>query len=93
MKLPDGAPTHQSIGYDQSSSAWSLAYNLHTQNGLHDRTNCNDPTIGTYNQYHLSPNRIPSGIQGWYGLVYIIHMAGNPRIRPREWLSSLKVLY
>jgi len=39
MKLPDGAPTHQSIGYNPSSSAWSLAYHLHTQNGLHDRTN------------------------------------------------------
>jgi len=25
MKFPDGAPTHQSIGYDPSSSAWSLA--------------------------------------------------------------------
>jgi len=45
---------------------------------------CNDPTIGSYNHYHLSPNGIPSGIQRWYGLVYIIHMAGNPRIRPRE---------
>jgi len=39
MNLPDGAPTHQSIGYDPSSSAWSLAYYSHTQNGLHDRTN------------------------------------------------------
>jgi len=39
MKLTDSAPTHQSIGYDPSSSAWSLAYHLHTQNGLHDRTN------------------------------------------------------
>jgi len=39
MKLPDGAPTHQSIGYDPSSSAWSLAIHLYTQNGLHDRTN------------------------------------------------------
>jgi len=45
---------------------------------------CNDPTIGSYNHYHLSPNGIPSGIQGWYGLVYNIHRAGNPRIRPRE---------
>ena len=45
---------------------------------------CNDPMIGSYNHYHLSPNGIPSGIQRWYGLVYIIHMAGNPRIRPRE---------
>jgi len=39
MNLPDGAPTHQSTGYDPSSSAWSLAYHLHTQNGLHDQTN------------------------------------------------------
>jgi len=45
---------------------------------------CNDPTIGSYNHYHLSPNGIPSGIQRWYGLVYILHMADNPRIRPRE---------
>ena len=39
MKLPDGAPTHEPIGYDLSSSAWSLADHLHTQSGLHDRTN------------------------------------------------------
>ena len=39
MNCPDGAPTHQSIGYDPSSSAWSLAYHLHKQNGLQDRTN------------------------------------------------------
>jgi len=45
---------------------------------------CNDPTIGSYNHYHLSPNGIPSGIQRWYGLIYIIHIAGKPRIRPRE---------
>jgi len=45
---------------------------------------CNDPMIGSYNHYHLSPNVIPSGIQRWYGLVYIIQMAGYPRIRPRE---------
>ena len=30
---------------------------------------CNDPTIGSYNYYHLSPNGIPSGNQRWYGLV------------------------
>ena len=39
MSFPDGAPTHQSIGYDPSSSTWSPAYPLHTQNGLHDQTN------------------------------------------------------
>ena len=26
-------------------------------------TSCNNPTIGSYNHYHLSPNGIPSGIQ------------------------------
>jgi len=31
---------------------------------------CNDPTIGSYNNYHLSPNGIPSGNQSWYGLVF-----------------------
>jgi len=31
---------------------------------------CNDPTIGSYNNYHLSPNGIPSGNQRWYSLVY-----------------------
>jgi len=30
---------------------------------------CNDPTIGSYNHYHLSPNGIPSGNQRWYGPV------------------------
>jgi len=36
MELTEGAPTHQSVDYDPSSSAWSLAYHLHTHNGLHD---------------------------------------------------------
>ena len=54
---------------------------------------CNDPTIGSYNYYHLSPNGIPRGNQRWYGLVYFIQIAGKPRIRPRELLSSLEVLY
>jgi len=35
--------------------------------------NCNDPTIGSYNHYHLSPNGIPSGNQRWYGLVYLVY--------------------
>jgi len=30
---------------------------------------CNDPTIGSYNHYHLSPNGIPRGNLRWYGLV------------------------
>jgi len=54
---------------------------------------CNDPTIGSYNHYHLSPNGIPRGNLRWYGLVYIIQIAGKPRRRPRGKLSSLKVLY
>jgi len=54
---------------------------------------CNDPTIGSYNYYHLSPNGISRGNQRWYGLVYFIQIAGKPRIRPRELLSSLEVLY
>ena len=45
---------------------------------------CNDPTIGSYNHYHLSPNGIPRGNQRWYGLVYLIQIAGEPRIRPRK---------
>jgi len=36
-------------------------------------TLCNDPTIGSYNDYHLSPNGIPSGNQRWYGLVYLVY--------------------
>jgi len=31
---------------------------------------CNAPMIGSYNNYHLSPNGKPSGNQRWYGLVY-----------------------
>jgi len=54
---------------------------------------CNDPTIGSYNHYHLSPNGIPRGNQRWYGLVYFIQIAGKPRISPRELLSSLEALY
>ena len=34
---------------------------------------CNDPTIGSYNNYHLSPNGIPRGSQRWYGLVYLVY--------------------
>ena len=37
--------------------------------GLLDR-HCTDPTISSYNHYHLSPNGIPSGNQRGYGLVY-----------------------
>jgi len=40
---------------------------------------CNDPTIGSYNNYHLSPNGIPSGNQRWYGLVYVLY----------KWLVNL----
>jgi len=54
---------------------------------------CNDPTIDSYNRYHLSPNGIPRGNQRWYGLVYLRQIAGKPRIMPRELLSSLEVLY
>jgi len=31
---------------------------------------CTDPKIGSYNNYHLSPNGKPRGSQTWYGLVY-----------------------
>jgi len=42
--------------------------------------NCNDPTIGSYNNYHLSPNGIPRGIQRWYGLVNLVYKnAGSPK--------------
>ena len=34
---------------------------------------CNDPMIGSYNDYHLSPNGIPSGNQRWYGLVNLVY--------------------
>jgi len=34
---------------------------------------CNDPMIGSYNDYHLRPNGIPSGNQRWYGLVYLVY--------------------
>jgi len=44
---------------------------------------CNDPTIGSYNHYHLSPNGIPRGNKKWYGLVYFIQIACKLRIRPR----------
>ena len=54
---------------------------------------CNDPTIGSCNHYHLCPNGIPRGNQRWYGLVYFIQIAGKPRIRPRQLLSSFEVLY
>jgi len=34
---------------------------------------CNDPTIGSHNHYHLSPNGIPSGNQRWYGPIYLVY--------------------
>jgi len=37
------------------------------------RGGCNDPTIGSYNHYHISPNGIPRGIKRWYGLIYILY--------------------
>jgi len=46
---------------------------------------CNDPMIGSYNNYHLSPNGIPSGNRRWYGLVYLVYKnADSPGARPRE---------
>ena len=73
-------------------------YPLHYSNYIYiqsdeDVRTCNNPTIGSYNHYHLSPNGIPRGNQRWYGLVYFIQIAGKPRIRPRELLSNLEVLY
>jgi len=41
---------------------------------------CNDPTIGSYNNYHLSPNGIRRGSQRRYGLVYLVYKnAGSPK--------------
>jgi len=54
---------------------------------------CNDPTTSSYNHNHLSPNCVPRGNPRWYGLVYFIQIAGKPRIRPRQVLSSFEVLY
>ena len=34
---------------------------------------CNEPTIGSYNDYQLSPNSIPRGNLSWYGLVYLVY--------------------
>ena len=34
------------------------------------RSYCNDPTIGSYNNCHLSLNGILRGNQRWYGLIY-----------------------
>jgi len=45
----------------------------------------NDPTIGSYTNYDLSPNGISSGNRRCYGLVYLVYKnAGSPRARPRE---------
>jgi len=60
--------------------------------GLGERR-CNDPTIGSYNNYHLSPNGVPRGIQRWYGLIYFIQIAGKTSIRLRQLASSFEVLY
>jgi len=41
---------------------------------------CNNPEIGSYNNYHLSTNGIPQGSQRWYGLVYLVYKnAGSPK--------------
>jgi len=46
---------------------------------------CNDPTIGSYNNYHLSPNGIPRGNRRWYGLVSFGYKnTGLPRAKPRK---------
>jgi len=37
------------------------------------QADCNVPTIGGYNNYHLSSNGIPSGNQRWYGLIYFVY--------------------
>ena len=47
---------------------------------------CNDPMIGSYNNYHLSSNGIPRGSQRWHGLVYFVYKnAGSPWA---NWLGS-----
>jgi len=46
---------------------------MHSQSRQENReyqSEYNDPTIGSYNNYHLSPNGMPSGNQRWYGLIY-----------------------
>ena len=57
-----------------------IVYNS-TRNSMHliDMAKCNDPPIGSYNNYHLSPNGIPSANQRWYGLVYLVY----------KWLVNL----
>ena len=48
-------------------------------------TLCNNPMIGIYNNYHLSPNGILSGNRRRYGLVYLVDKkADSPRARPRK---------
>jgi len=50
---------------------------------------CNDPTIGSYNNYHLSPNGVPRGSQRWYGLVYLVYKnAGSPK---RQGLGNNRI--
>jgi len=81
------------VGKEAGSRRASLAACPRMLATLSASPECNDPTIGSYNHYHLSPNGIPRGNQRWYGLVYFIQIAGKPRIRPRQLLSSLEVLY
>jgi len=45
----------------------------HSLHVAQTRYRCKDPTIGSYNDYHLSPNGIPRGNQRWYGLVYLVY--------------------
>jgi len=46
---------------------------------------CNDPTIDSYNNYHLSPNGISRGNRRWDGLVSFGYKnAGLPRAKPRK---------
>jgi len=56
----------RSVGYSTASGR------RESTNGLLESA-YNDTTIGSYNDYHLSQNDIPSGNQRWYGLVYLVY--------------------
>ena len=53
-------------------------------------TACNDPTIVSYNNYHVSENCVPRGNKTYYSLVYFVYKNVDlPRARPRKQWSSI----
>jgi len=70
LRYPKGIPSSGAL----SSSIEKVIVKLGSEVGTkRSESDYNDPTIGSYNNYNLSPNGIPSGNRRSYGFVYLVY--------------------